>query len=72
MRWTYKGVHIKYLVLTLALMSLQAHAGRVTLILSDEIETTDGKICLYENAVRSEQIKVAASAQCRHTMTLED
>lgn len=62
------------IVLTLALLPAlaHAHAGRITLIISEEIETSDGKICLYENAVRSEQVKVAASAQCRHTMTFED
>ncbi|EKZ2441576.1 hypothetical protein ACU63X_01730 [Klebsiella aerogenes] len=60
------------IVLALAFISVQVHAGKITLILSDEIETSDGKICLYENAVRSEQVKVAASAQCRHTMTFED
>ncbi|HEF0741509.1 TPA: hypothetical protein R9C50_001432 [Escherichia coli] len=62
----------RLILLILALLPALAHAGRITLILSDEIETTDDKICLYENAVRSEQIKVAASAQCRHTMTFED
>lgn len=59
-------------VLTLVLLPALANAGQITLILSDEIETSDGKICLYENTVRSEQVKVAASAQCRHTMTFED
>lgn len=60
------------LVLTLALLPALANATQITLILSDEIETSDGKICLYENAVRSGQVKVAASAQCRHTITFED
>lgn len=60
------------LVLTLALLPTLANAGQITLILSDEIETSDGKICLYENAVRSEQVKVATNAQCRHTLTFED
>lgn len=63
---------MKYLMLTLVLLPALAHAERITLILSDEIETADGKICLYENAVRSEQVKVAGSAQCRHTITFED
>lgn len=62
----------RLLVLTLALLPALATAGQITLILSDKIETSDGKICLYENAVKSEQVKVAASAQCRHTMTFED
>lgn len=65
-------MRMKHLVLTLALLPALANAGQITLILSDEIETSDGKICLYENAVRTEQVKVAASAQCRHTLTFED
>ena len=60
------------LVIALAFISVQVHAGQITLILSDEIETSDGKICLYENAVRSEPVKVASNAQCRHTLTFED
>lgn len=64
---------MKHLVLTLVLFpALATHAVQITLILSDEIKTSDGKICLYENAVRSEQVKVTANAQCRHTMTFED
>lgn len=60
------------LVLTLALLPALANAGQITLILSDEIKTSDGKICIYENAVKSEQVEVAASAECRHTMTFKD
>jgi len=63
---------MKHLLLTLVLLPVLANAGQITLILNDEIKTSDGKICLYENAVRSEQVKVAANAHCRHTMTFED
>lgn len=62
----------RLLVLVMALLPALAHAGCATLILSDEIKTSDGKICVYENAVRSEQIAAPSSAQCRHTMTFED
>lgn len=63
----------RLLMLTLALMpALATHATQIPLILSDEIETSDARICVYENAVRSEQVKVAARTQCRHTMTFKD
>lgn len=62
---------MKKIAIMLALLPLVAQA-QITLILSGEVATSDGKICVYENAQRSEQVKVAASAQCHHTMTFND
>ncbi|MBT1899510.1 hypothetical protein K1J48_21185 [Enterobacter hormaechei] len=62
---------MKYLVLTLALMSLQAHA-RITLTLTDEQETGNAKICIYENANYTETVTVKTSQQCHYTMTFEE
>lgn len=56
-------------ILLLCLAASNAHAVKVTLILSDEMEVPDGKICVYENAQRSEQVKVARSAPCHYTKT---
>lgn len=60
------------LVLTLALISVQVHAGQITLILSDEEETGKAKVCIYENATRTETVTIKPSQQCKHTMTFED
>lgn len=52
--------------------SLPATAG-VTLILSDEQETSGGgKICIYENAQRTETTTVSAGRSCPHTKTFDD
>lgn len=48
-----------------------AIAAKVTMILSDEIELSDGKLCVYEHGQRSESVKVAKSALCHHTKTFE-
>lgn len=72
MRWTYKEVNMKYLVLTLGLMSLQAHAGRITLTLTDEQETDNAKVCIYSNANYTETVTIRPSQQCRYTMTFEE
>ena len=63
---------MKYLVLTLALRPALAHAGRITLILSDEQETDNAKVCIYENATRTETVQIKPSQQCRYTMTFEE
>ncbi|CZZ24565.1 hypothetical protein M7793_21245 [Enterobacter hormaechei subsp. hoffmannii] len=60
------------LVLTLALLSALAHAGRITLILSDEEETDNAKICVYSNANYTETVTIRLSQQCRYTMTFEE
>lgn len=57
--------------LLLCLVAAKASAVPITLILSDEVEVSDGKICFYDNAQRNESIKVAKSAPCHHTKTFE-
>ncbi|WP_085117054.1 hypothetical protein [Serratia proteamaculans] len=55
----------------LLVFSLPATAG-VTLILSDEQETSGGgKICIYENSQRTETITVGAGRSCPHTKTFD-
>lgn len=52
--------------------SLPATAG-VTLILSEEQEASGGgKICVYENAQRTETTTVSAGRSCPHTKTFEE
>lgn len=55
----------------LCLAASNANAVKVTLILSNELEVSDGKLCVYENAQRSESVKVAKSAPCHHTKTFD-
>ncbi|QZY94050.1 hypothetical protein [Pantoea dispersa] len=57
--------------LLLCLVAAKASAVPITLILSDEVEVPDGKLCVYENAQRSESVKVAKSAPCYHTKTFD-
>lgn len=60
------------LYIALTTFSLQAIAN-VTLILSDEQEAAGGgKICVYENAQRTETTTVSAGRSCPHTMTFDD
>lgn len=64
---------MKHLLLTLVLLPvLAAHAGRITLLLSDEQETDNAKICVYSNANFTETVTIRPSQQCRYTMTFED
>ncbi|BBJ68953.1 hypothetical protein [Enterobacter sp. 18A13] len=60
------------LVLTLALLPALANAGQITLILSDEQETSNAKICIYENANYTETVTIRPSQQCRYTMTFDE
>lgn len=60
------------LVLTLALLPALANATQITLVLSDEQETDNAKICIYENATRTETVTLKPSQQCKHTMTFEN
>ncbi|HID4129753.1 TPA: hypothetical protein ACXE8V_000023 [Pluralibacter gergoviae] len=62
----------RLLVLMLALISLQANAGRITLTLSDEEETDNARICIYSNANYTETVTIRPSQQCRYTMTFEE
>ncbi|HDX8710566.1 TPA: hypothetical protein RQO21_002980 [Klebsiella michiganensis] len=60
------------LVLTLGIMPALANAGQITLILSDEQETGNVKICVYSNANFTETVTIRPSQQCRYTMTFEE
>ncbi|HCJ5443328.1 hypothetical protein M5S84_14385 [Enterobacter hormaechei] len=60
------------LVLTLGIMPALANAGQITLILSDEQETGNTKICVYSNANFTETVTVKTSQQCHYTMTFEE
>ncbi|HID4131301.1 TPA: hypothetical protein ACXE8V_001613 [Pluralibacter gergoviae] len=62
----------RLLVLMLALISLQANAGRITLILSDKQETDNARICIYSNANFTETVEVRLSEQCKYTRTFEE
>ncbi|MGX5014050.1 hypothetical protein ACWKX5_22675 [Enterobacter asburiae] len=60
----------RLLVLTLTVMPvLTTHAGQITLILSDEQETDNSKICIYENANYTETVTIRPSEQCKYTRT---
>jgi hypothetical protein len=72
MRWTYKEIRMKrLLVLTLTVMPVLANAGQITLILSDEQETDNARVCIYENATRTETVMLPPSKQCKYTVTFE-
>ena len=60
------------LVLALALLPALANAGQITLILSDEQETGNAKVCVYSNAIFTETVTIRPSQQCRYTMTFEE
>ena len=62
----------RLLVLTLTVMPVLANAGQITLILSDEQETDNAKICVYSNANLTETVTLRPSQQCRYTMTFEE
>ncbi|MBS6132919.1 MAG: hypothetical protein KIA57_21140 [Enterobacter cloacae] len=60
------------LMLTLGIMPALVNAGQITLILSDEQETDNAKICVYSNANFTETVTIRPSQQCRYTMTFEE
>lgn len=62
----------RLLLLMLALLPTLAIATQITLILSDEQETGNAKVCTYGNATMTEVITIKPSQQCKHTMTFED
>lgn len=62
----------RLLVLMLALLPALANATQITLILSDEQETDNAKICVYSNANFTETVTIRPSQQCRYTMTFEE
>ncbi|EFN5417225.1 TPA: hypothetical protein L6672_003490 [Escherichia coli] len=60
----------RLLVLTLTVMPvLTTHAGQITLILSDEQETDNAKMCIYSNAIYTETVAIRPPEQCKHTQT---
>lgn len=59
-------------VLTLALLPALAHAGCITLTLTDEQETGNAKICIYSNANFTETVTIKPSEQCKYTRTFEE
>ncbi|ELY2473757.1 hypothetical protein SMB93_004173 [Cronobacter sakazakii] len=63
---------MKYLVLTQGIMPALANAGQITLILSDEQETDNAKICVYSNANFTETVTIRPSETCRYTRTFEE
>jgi len=58
--------------LLLCLVTMKVSSVPITLILSDEVEVSDGKLCVYENAQRSESVKVANSAPCHYTKSFDN
>ncbi|KDE33997.1 hypothetical protein AW40_24880 [Kosakonia radicincitans UMEnt01/12] len=66
-------IDMKHLiVLIVALLPALANSGQITLILSDEEETGNAKICVYSNANYTEIVTIRPSQQCRYTMTFEE
>ncbi|WP_164850608.1 hypothetical protein [Enterobacter sp. N18-03635] len=49
------------IVLIVALLPALANAGQITLILSDEEETGNAKICVYSNANYTEIVTIRPS-----------
>ena len=62
----------RLLVLTLTVMPVLANAGQITLILSDEQETDNAKICVYSNANFTETVTIRPSEQCKYTRTFKE
>jgi hypothetical protein len=62
----------RLIVLTLALFPALANATQITLVLSDEQETGNAKICIYENANYTETVTIRPSESCKYTRTFEE
>lgn len=63
----------RLILLILALLpALATHAGQITLILSDEQETGNAKICVYSNANFTETMMIRPSEQCKYTKTFDN
>ncbi|MDT8881085.1 hypothetical protein RBG07_00810 [Klebsiella aerogenes] len=62
----------KLILLGLLILSGQANATQITLILSDEQETDNSKICVYSNANYTETVTIRPSEQCKYTKTFEE
>lgn len=61
----------RLLVLTLAMLPALANATQITIVLSDEQETDNAKICIYSNANYTETMTVKPGQQCKHTITFD-
>jgi hypothetical protein len=67
-----RRMKLKALGLVMLAFSDTAHAD-ITLLLSDEQEAAQGgKLCIYENAQRTETITIDAGRSCPHTKTFQD
>lgn len=64
-------INMKGLLYVLALLPLAAHAG-ITLTLTDEQETDNARMCIYENATRTEAVTIRTSEQCKYTRTFKE
>lgn len=62
----------RLIVLTLSLLPTLAHAGRITLTLTNEQETDNAKICIYSNANYTETETIRPFEQCKYTWTFEE
>lgn len=63
----------RLLLLSLVMLpALATHAGQITLILSDEQETDNTRICIYSNANYTETVTIRPSEQCKYTKTFEE
>ncbi|MCB2257962.1 hypothetical protein [Escherichia albertii] len=60
---------MKRLLYVLVLLPLAAHAGQITLTLTDEQETDNAKICIYSNANFTETVTIRPSEHCKYTRT---
>lgn len=63
---------MKNSLLVLSLLPALANAGQITLVLSDEQETDNARICVYSNANFTETVTVKPSESCKYTRTFED
>lgn len=62
----------KLILLGLLVLSGQTMAVTVTLPLSDEIDSSDGKICIYADNQRTEQAEVPKGYRCPSVKTFSD
>jgi len=54
------------------LLTFNATAGKITMQLTEQTETANGKVCIYENATRTEMVQIKLSEQCKYTRTFEE
>jgi len=62
----------RLLLLLLVIVPALANAIQITLLLSDEEETDNAKICVYSNANYTETVTIRPSEQCKYTRTFEE